>query len=428
MGGLAIFTLTGTVAPGATGLLPTRATSFPPVGIDDPQPASNSQADTDNLTLDVPELVHGFDETRALTATQDFFWITQQPFASYEVVVDATSGDIGDTNGPSLERMANDSTLTLQPSLPVGTGSSRSLRWRGPVTGAVVADQFVRVRSTTCTGDCGPDDLYRIRAYDTTYTVPRFNNSGTQVTVLFLQNPTTETVTGTMVFWTAAGGPVSTYGFNLPARQTLVLNTTTATSASGGSITIANDAPYAALAGKAVSVEPSTGFSFDTPLLPRSAVGGLLAALQVVDPHQHLDDVERLADEVLGAGLAARAACGGLGGHDEDRQVAVRLDLLQALHHLEPVHAGHLEVEQDQVVAVLAVELADLRAGPCVDATDGVAGAAQHALEQADVGSLVVDDQDPARRECRPSSTMSVRCACLIGLLGEGQRHVQRRP
>ena len=96
VGGLAIFTLTGTVAPGATGLLPTRATSFPPVGIDDPQPANNSQADTDNLTLDVPELVHGFDETRALTAQQDFFWITQQPFASYEVVVDATSGDIGD--------------------------------------------------------------------------------------------------------------------------------------------------------------------------------------------------------------------------------------------------------------------------------------------------------------------------------------------
>ena len=137
------------------------------------------------------------------------------------------------------------------------------------MTGAIVADQFVRVRSTTCTGDCGPDDVYRIRAYDTTYSVPRFNNSGTQVTVLFLQNPTTETVAGTMVFWTAAGGPVSTYGFNLPARQTLVLNTTTATAASGGTITIANDAPYAALAGKAVSVEPSTGFSFDTPLLPR---------------------------------------------------------------------------------------------------------------------------------------------------------------
>jgi uncharacterized repeat protein (TIGR01451 family) len=267
-GGLAIFTMTGTVTAAATGLLPTRATSFPPAGVDDPDLSSNTPADTDNLTLDVAQLVHGFDETRALTADMDFFWITQQPFASYEVVVDATSGDIGAGSGPSLERMANDSTLTLQTSVPVGTGASRSLRWRGPVTGAVVSDQFVRVRSLGCVG-CGLDDVYRIRAYDTTYTIPRFNNSGTQVTLLFLQNPTTETATGTMVFWTATGGPVSTYGFNLPARQTLVLNTTTATMATSGSITIATDAPYAALAGKAVSVEPSTGFAFDTPLLPR---------------------------------------------------------------------------------------------------------------------------------------------------------------
>ena len=152
--GLALFTFTGTVDPGATGLLPTRAVAFPPVGIDDPSPANNSPADTDNLTLDVPELVHGFDGTRALTAQQDFFWITQQPFASYEVVVDATSGDIGAGAGPSLERMANDSTLTLQASLPVGTGASRSLRWRGPVSGAIVSDQLVRVRSLGCVG-CG---------------------------------------------------------------------------------------------------------------------------------------------------------------------------------------------------------------------------------------------------------------------------------
>lgn len=266
--GLAILTLTGTVDPGATGLLRTRAVAFPPAGVDDPDLASNTSADTDNLTLDVPELAHGFDETRSLTAQQDFFWIAQQPFASYEVVVDATSGDIGVGAGPSLERMANDSTLTLQPSLPVGTGASRSLRWLGPVSGATVSDEFVRVRSLGCAG-CGTDDVYRIRAYDTTYTITRFNNSGSQVTVLFLQNPTTETVAGRLVFWTAAGSPVATYGFSLPARETLVLNTTTATSAPGGTITVANDAPYGALAGKAVSVEPSTGFAFDTPLLPR---------------------------------------------------------------------------------------------------------------------------------------------------------------
>ncbi len=82
-----------------------------------------------------------------------------------------------------------------------------------------------------------------------------------------------------------------------------------------------------------------------------------------------------------------------LGGDHEDRKIAVRFDFLQAFHHLESVHAGHLKIEQDQVVAVLAVKLADLariRRG-----CDGnIAGAAQHPLEQKDIGFLIVDDQD----------------------------------
>jgi hypothetical protein len=36
-----------------------------------------------------------------------------------------------------------------------------------------------------------------------------------------------------------------------------------------GSLTVAHDAPYGALAGKAVALEPATGFAFDTPLEPR---------------------------------------------------------------------------------------------------------------------------------------------------------------
>jgi len=37
----------------------------------------------------------------------------------------------------------------------------------------------------------------------------------------------------------------------------------------GGTITLSHDGPYAMLAGKAVAVEPATGFTFDTPLVPR---------------------------------------------------------------------------------------------------------------------------------------------------------------
>ena len=38
---------------------------------------------------------------------------------------------------------------------------------------------------------------------------------------------------------------------------------------SGGSITVTHDGPYAGLTGKAVALEPVTGFSFDTPMLNR---------------------------------------------------------------------------------------------------------------------------------------------------------------
>jgi hypothetical protein len=34
-------------------------------------------------------------------------------------------------------------------------------------------------------------------------------------------------------------------------------------------VTVVHDAPYGALAGKTVALEPSTGFSFDSPMLPR---------------------------------------------------------------------------------------------------------------------------------------------------------------
>ena len=82
-----------------------------------------------------------------------------------------------------------------------------------------------------------------------------------------------------------------------------------------------------------------------------------------------------------------------LGGDHDDRQVAVPVIGLQSFDDLESVHAGHLQVEQDQVVAVLPMQRADFgrrhRRGDV-----RVAGFAQHLLEQLDIGLLVVDDQD----------------------------------
>ena len=113
----------------------------------------------------------------------------------------------------------------------------------------------------------------------------------------------------------------------------------------------------------------------------------------VVDARQHFGQIERFADEILRAGFQRAQLVARLGGDHEDRKIAVRFDFLQAFHHLESVHAGHLQIEQDQVVAVLAVKLADLlRIHRGRDAS--IAGAAQHLLEQPDIGFLIVNDQD----------------------------------
>jgi hypothetical protein len=221
------------------------------------------------------ELSHGFRQQRdfgVLTAgtAAHTFRIAQKPYSSYEVVVDATTGDVG--SGLALQRLASDGVTVLQSSLPVGgVGYSRSLRWIN-ATGLEVGNEFVRVVSTSCgIPGCGPEDVYRLRAYDTTSVVPRFNNSATQITILLLQNPTTHPVVVTVDFWAANGTLAGSQGFSLASEGTLVLNTSSVAGVAGqsGSITVANDARYGELIGKAIALEPATGFTFDTPLSSR---------------------------------------------------------------------------------------------------------------------------------------------------------------
>jgi len=198
----------------------------------------------------------------------DEYRVGQKPYSSYEVVVDSTSGDIGPTL--HVDRVQSGTTTSLQSSVPVGVGFTRSLRFMN-TTAVENNNESIVVRSGQCTTDCGPDDVYFIRGYETTYSIPRFNNFGTQVTVLLLQNPTNYTINGNVYFWSTNSVLVGTHSFTLTAKQLLVLNTSTVPSANGigGSVTIAHDGRYGDLSGKTVALEPATGFSFDSPALPR---------------------------------------------------------------------------------------------------------------------------------------------------------------
>jgi len=212
------------------------------------------------------ELVNGFQlQTDLAGGAVDIYKISQKPDSSYEVVVDATSGDIDPV---LLQRFSNASTV-VQSAVPVSTiARSQSLRWAN-LTTSPVDDETVRVQSGGCTTNCGTDDVYRIRAYETTYSVPRFNNSATQVTVLLLQNPTDYAITGTVFFWDATGVSVGSSAFALTPKSVFVLNTASIVPGASGALTIAHDGRYGDLSGKTVALEPATGFSFDTPALPR---------------------------------------------------------------------------------------------------------------------------------------------------------------
>ncbi len=228
--------------------------------------------DDDAPSLSSAELSHGSRQRadlRAQPATdQDFYRIAQRPYSSYEIVVDASSGDFD----PALvvARLAADNATVLQTAAVVGVGSSTSLRWQNALPETVVS-QHIRVTSDGCTGACGADDVYEIRAYDTTYTCARFNSSGTQASVLLLQNPTNATVSANAYFWQASGRLLHIQGFTLAPHSLAVLGTASVPALVGtsGSVTVTSDAAYGALKGKIVALEAATGFSFDSTLEPR---------------------------------------------------------------------------------------------------------------------------------------------------------------
>jgi hypothetical protein len=221
--------------------------------------------DDDAPSLSSNELNHGSLQRADLLVRPDLYRIGQKPYSSYEVVIDGTSGDIVPV---ALERLAGNNVTVLQSATAVAVGDSVSLRWEN-TTSLTVTNQHVRVDGA-CATPCGTDDVYRIRAFETTYSIPRFNNAGSQVTVLLLQNPAAYTVSGNIWFWSTSATLLGTRPFSLTAKQTLILNTATVTGVlgQGGTITLSHNGRYGDLAGKTVALEPSTGFSFDSPMLP----------------------------------------------------------------------------------------------------------------------------------------------------------------
>ena len=236
----------------------------------------------DTPTATDNELVPGVSQQHDLQAVGgvadvDWYLLGQKPFSSYEIIVDGIGAlaanpnanangildfNLVDSNGAVVVFSANMSAW----------GASRSLRRRN-TTASEVTDDYVRVAAgpSGCGTACTSGATYRISMHETTMFAPRFNNTGSQITVLILQNATSQGFDYGARFFNPSGALLATSSGTLPARGGVVINTALLAGLAGtsGVISVEHNGPYSGLAGKAVALEPSTGFSFDTPLVPK---------------------------------------------------------------------------------------------------------------------------------------------------------------
>ena len=236
----------------------------------------------DNGTQTPNELVNGTYQLHDLAALpgavadEDWYRIGQAPYSSWEIVIDSLSASTPPPFLPLvLQRIASDGSGVLQTSQPISSlGLTRSLRWEN-TTANPVDGQYIKVKAASCSTNCTVTDTYQVRAYDTTYSIARFNNSTTQVTSLIIQNKSNNLINGTIYFWNGAvdqnGTLITTSALSMSPKTTTVLNLVTiiALQNKAGSITITNSGRFHDLSGKTVGLEPATGFAFDTPMEPR---------------------------------------------------------------------------------------------------------------------------------------------------------------
>jgi hypothetical protein len=242
------------------------------------QTGSDSGPDTVNELAPGSSQVHDMQATPSTPTVpdQDWYRVSQKPYSSYEVVVDGTTEGMGSipVTNPGDELAVDLMTfLTLaRSSQGLGaSGAARGLYFQNE-TAAAKDNQLIRVSSAACDTFCGANHQYKIHFLDTTYSVPRFNNSASQVTILIIQNTSLRNVLVKTWFFNSSGALFGSFATSIQARGSLVLNTSTVAGVSGnsGSIIVTHDGRYGSLDGKAVSLEAATGFTFDTALVPRS--------------------------------------------------------------------------------------------------------------------------------------------------------------
>jgi len=243
---------------------------------------TDDDSDTRNQIVHGGKQTHDAQGTGASSATRDFDYIRVATRVRHSYEARLSGSPMTFTNGTCLNCGQFDrvdvqgSVLQAGVAIDGSTTFSRSshlvLRWLGTAN----QQEFIRVAGL----DAFPtsaNDRYDVEFFDTTYFGPRFNQAAGQVTVLLIQNGNKDivptSITGNIHFYNAAGTLLATVPLSVPADGIQVVSTAGIPALAGqsGAVTIAHTGGYGALAGKAVALDPATGFSFDTPFqaIPR---------------------------------------------------------------------------------------------------------------------------------------------------------------
>jgi hypothetical protein len=233
--------------------------------------------DDNSATLNT--LGHGGEQTHDLdqggTATNDIDWVTVPTLArhSYEARLSNASVQFdwgACTDCAQFERVSSTGTILTDDVGTVNEGGlesyDRSVRW---IASANATNEFVRItghQDVTETSSA----VYTLRFFDTTYSIPRWNQTGTQTTVFLVTNLTQAAASVSVHFYNASGSLLATASYSLPANGLNVLSTGSVAALAGqsGHAHVVHTAGYGGLSGKAVALEPSTGFTFDTAMTP----------------------------------------------------------------------------------------------------------------------------------------------------------------
>jgi hypothetical protein len=117
-------------------------------------------------------------------------------------------------------------------------------------------------------------------------------------------------------------------------------------------------------------------------------------AQQVAHPQPQFGAIDRLGQELLSAGIESvkEGARVGTCGHHDDGDVQGGRIRLEDLRNLIAVHAGHHDVEQDQIREVEPDR--GQRFVPVIRGTGDITFRAQERLQELTILGLVVNDQN----------------------------------